>query len=173
MNIIFFGDAGDVTLRCIFFGQDIFAFLPREEGEQCRACNTYAYIQKIPYFRAFFDKDHLLSFSAQRKNIMFSGKNKYHLSRFYRKDHVQARISWKDHLSITPEENIIFPGIFRERSSFLLCRKNKIIFREKERSSFLIIQERSYSSAIFLERPSFQNIWKKNMVFRAVVCIAY
>ena len=89
MNIIFFSDAGDVTLRCIFLRQGIFAFLPKEGG-QCRACNAYAYIQKIPYFRAFFDKDHLLSFSAQRKNIIFSGKNKYHLSRYYTKDHVQA-----------------------------------------------------------------------------------
>ena len=36
-------------------------------------------------------------------------------------------------------------------------------FREKEISSFLIIQERSYSSAIFLEIPCFQNIWKKKI----------
>ena len=59
MNIIFFGDAGDVTLRCIFLGHlCIFA-----GGGQCHACNAFAYIQKI-YFHAFFDKDHLLSFSA-------------------------------------------------------------------------------------------------------------
>ena len=45
-------------------------------------------------------------------NIIFSGKNKYHLSSYYKKDHVQMQISWKDHLSRTLEENIIFAGIF-------------------------------------------------------------
>ena len=44
-------------------------------------------------------------------NIIFSGKNKYHLSSYYKKDHVQTQISWKDDLSRTLEENI-FPGIF-------------------------------------------------------------
>ena len=34
-------------------------------------------------------------------------------------------------------------------------------------SCFLIIQERSYSSAIFLQRQSFQNIWKKKIQFFA------
>ena len=38
-------------------------------------------------------------------------------------------------------------------------------FREKEISSFPIIQERSYSSARFLERPSCQDIWKKKIWF--------
>ena len=39
----------------------IFVFLP---GGQCHACNAYAHMQKISYFHAFFDKDHLLSFSV-------------------------------------------------------------------------------------------------------------
>ena len=33
-------------------------------------------------------------------------------------------------------------------------------FREKEMPYFLMIKERPYSSAIFLERPPFQNIWR-------------
>ena len=37
--------------------------------------------------------------------------------------------------------------------------------REKEIWSFSIIQERSYSSEIFLERPSFQDVWKKKIWF--------
>ena len=53
----------------VFF-RGIFIFLP---GGQCHARNAYAYIQKISYFHALFDKDHLLSFSIQRKNIIFSG----------------------------------------------------------------------------------------------------
>ena len=43
---------------------------------------------------------------------------------------------------------------------------SKRYFGEKEILSFLIIQERLYSSANFLERSSFRNIWKKStMVF--------
>ena len=38
-------------------------------------------------------------------------------------------------------------------------------FQKKEISFFLIIQERSDTSAIFSERPSFQNIWKKKIWF--------
>ena len=104
-------------LGVFFWGKGIFVSLP---GGQCRTCNAYAYIQKIPYFHAFFDKNHL-SFFAQRKIIIFSGKNKYHLSRYYKKDRVQARISWKDYLSRTPKVNIIFPGIFFEKDHLSFC----------------------------------------------------
>ena len=55
---------------------------------------------------------------------------------------------WKDHLFGTFEENIISPCIF---------------FREI--SSFPIIQERSYSSAILLGRPFFHGIWEKEIGF--------
>ena len=45
-----------------------------------------------------------------------------------------------------------------------------VYFREKEILSFPIIQESSYSSVIYLERPSFQDVRKKeNMIFRAVL----
>ena len=113
-----------------FRGKGVFVFLP---GDRCCACNAHAYIKKIPCFHAFFEKTHLLSFPAQRKSIIFSGKNKYHLSRYYKKDLGQAWISWKDHLSRTPEEIIfIFPNIFWERSSFLLFLRIRSYFREKE-----------------------------------------
>ena len=118
------------TLGVFFRDKGIFVFSP---VGQCHACNAYAYIQKIPYFQALFDKDHLLSFSAQRKTIIFSGEKKHHLSRYYKKDRVQVRISWKDHLFRTFEKNILFSSIFVfwERSSFLLYVKNKIIFLGK------------------------------------------
>ena len=71
----------------------------------------------------FFYKDHPLSFSAQRKNIIFSGKKKHHLCRYYKKNCVQVRISWKDHLFRTFEENIIFPGIFLRNIIFPFVSK--------------------------------------------------
>ena len=43
-------------------------------------------------------------------------------------------------------------------------------FRKKEISSFPIIQKRSYSSAIFLERLSFQDVWK-NKIWFSVQCM--
>ena len=52
----------------------------------------------------------------------------------------------KDHLHFPSVENISY-------------------FREKGMPSFLLIKERSYSSPIFLERSSFQNIWKKKISF--------
>ena len=45
-------------------------------------------------------------------------------------------------------------------------------FREKEILSFPIIKKRSNSSAIFLERPSFQDVWKKKILF-FVQCVLH
>ena len=47
----------------------------------------------------------------------------------------------------------------------LSCLGKNNMFSRKKRPSFQIIQERSYSSTIFLERPSFQDIWKKKIWF--------
>ena len=63
-----------------------------------------------------------------------------------------------------PEIFSIFPCIFWKRSSFTF-RLEKISFiREKEVPSFLMVQERSCSSAIFLERLSFQK-FEENINF--------
>ena len=43
---------------------------------------------------------------------------------------------WKDHLFRGPEENIIFPCIFKERSSFIFRLICKIIFSEKRNIIF-------------------------------------
>ena len=83
---------------------------------------THMYRNTI-FPRVFFYKDHPLSFSAQRKNIIFSGKKKYHLSRYYKKNRVQVLISWKDHRFRTFEENIIFLGIFLRKIIFPFVSK--------------------------------------------------
>ena len=68
-----------------------------------------------------------------------------------------------EHLYIYTE-NIMFPCIFWERSSFIFLLKEKYhIFWGKKVPSLQILQNRSYSSVSFLERPSFQNIWRKHI----------
>ena len=72
----------------------------------------------------------------------------------------------KDYLFGTSEANIIFPRFFFEKDHLSFSAQTiRSYFRGKEISSFLMIQEISYSSATFLERQSFQNIWKKKMWF--------
>ena len=156
-------------LDVFFRGKGIFVFLPGAGG-QYRACNVYAYLQKIPYFHAFFDKNLLLSFSAQKKNIIFSGKNKYYLSRYYKKDRVQARISWKDHLSRTPEESIIFRGIFLRKIIFRFVSKNKIIFSGKRNIIFPDNTRKIILQCDFFGKTMFsKHLEKENMVFRALL----
>ena len=69
-------------------------------------------------------------------------EKKYHLYVIYRKHHISMYFLRK----------IIFHFSSIEKKSY---------FREKKMPSSLMIQERSYSTAIFLERASFQNIWRK------------
>ena len=53
----------------------------------------------------------------------------------------------------------------KDHLSFSVKRRVRWYFREKEISFFPIMQERSYSSAIFLERPFFQDVRKKKIWF--------
>ena len=107
-----------------------------------------------------------LSFTFRpEKNIMFSGKKNTFFPDNTRKIVCRRDPSWKDHLFRKFEGNIIFPCIFEERPSFIFRLRCKIIFSRKEILSFPIMQERLYSSAIFLERPSFQDVWEKKIWF--------
>ena len=67
-------------------------------------------------------------------------KKKHHLYRIYRK-HIYLYFFW-------------------EKSSFTFRLEKISSFQEKEMPPFLMLQERSYFSMIFLERPFFQNIWR-------------
>ena len=58
-----------------------------------------------------------------------------------------------------------FLVFFWKGSSFIFRLRLRSYFRERETWSFPIIQERSYSNAIFLEKPSFQDVWKKKLWF--------
>ena len=166
MNIIYFGDAGDITLRCIFSGKGHLCFVTggRGGGEGNVVLVTPSHIyRKYHISTHFLDKNHLLSFSAQRKNIIFSGKINTIFPDITKKIVFRREFSGK---TIFPEhlkKIWYFQVFFWEKSSFFLCLRIRLYFREKEILSFLIIQERSYSSAIYLERPCFQNIWKKKI----------
>ena len=107
----------------------------------------------------------IIFYFPSKEKIYFWLK-KWHLSRLCTKDHIPMRSFWKDHLFRTFEENIIYPCIFLRNIIFhFLSKKQDHFFREKEISSFLILQERSYCKSIFLERPFFQNILKKKIWF--------
>ena len=122
-------------------------------------------MQKISYFHVYFEKDHL-SFSVQRKNIMFWGK-KYHLlsSDNTRKIIFQCNFFEKT-LFLKDLKKILYFHVFEERSSFMICLKNKIIFLEKRNIIFpnntrnIIIQCNFLGKTIFSGR-----LEKGNMVF--------
>ena len=119
MNIVFFSDAGDVTPRCIFSGQEHLSFSRRG---QCHACVAYTYIWKYHVSMRFLIKLIFFHFPSKEKKSYFPEKKKYHLSRYYKEDSVQVRISWKDNLFRTFEENI-FPGIFLRKIIFPFAPK--------------------------------------------------
>ena len=88
-------------------------------------------------FKCIFSGEDRLTFFWQKGNIIFVT-----IIHIYRKYQISMYFLRK----------IIFHFQSKEKISY---------FRVKQIPSFQIIQERSYSSAIFLERPSFQNIWRK------------
>ena len=67
-------------------------------------------------------------------------------------------------------KKIYFRVFFKKDHLSFSVQRARSYFGEKEISSFPIIQERSYSTAIFLERPSFQDVRKKKIWF-FVQCI--
>ena len=114
-------------------------------------------------FHVFPRKDRL-SLSAQWKKIMFLGKNTIFPDNT-RKIMCRCGPFWKDHLFRGTEENIIFPCIFKERSSFIFRLRCKIIFSGKGNIIFLDNTRKIMFRRNFLERPSFQGVRKKKIWF--------
>ena len=147
------------SLGVFFRDKGIFVFLLGEGG--CHACNAYVYIQKIPYFHAFYDKIiffHFLpkakiSYFLEKINIVFRHK-------------FPGKTIFPEHLKKISYFQFFF--FFLRKIIFHFVSKIRSYFREKEISSFLIIQE-IYSSAIFFGKTMFsKRLEKENMVFRAV-----
>ena len=113
----------------------------------------------------YFLRNIIFHFPSVKKVSYFREKES-HLSSWYKEDHIPVQFFWKDHLFGTFEEYIIFPCIFFKKDH-LSFSASRIIsyFRGKEISSFLMIQERSYSSAILWKDHLFRTFGKRNYGF--------
>ena len=94
----------------IFWGKKTPSFLIIQE----RSYSSAVFLErisfsKISYFHEFFEKDYLL-FSVYKIRSYFRGE-KYHLSWWYKKDHIQMQFLLKDHLF----------GAFRKWKCGFLC----------------------------------------------------
>ena len=136
----------------------IFAFLAEGQFHTRRK-------KKYQLYRTY--RKHHVSLYFLRKIIFHfpSAKNIYHI--FGKKMPSLGNIIFSEHL-----KNIsYFHVFFGETSSFIFRLKKNIIFWGKRNtvSSFLMIQEKSYSNAIFLGKIIFsEHLEKKYMIFRAV-----
>ena len=162
MNIIFFSDAGNATFKRIFSGRGHCFFCQKGNATFVTLMHIYRkyhismyFLIKIIFFHFPLRKNYHISRKKEIPYFQILQKIPCSGANFLGRPSFQN--IWKKHH--------ISKYCFWERSSFFLHLKNKIIFREKEISSSLIIQKRSYFSTIFLERPSLQNIWKKKTRF--------
>ena len=118
----------------------------------------------MSYFHVFLEKDYL-SFSIQRNNIIFSGLKNTIFPDNTRKITFQCDFFEKtiflEHLKKISYIHVFF----LEKSSFTSYLKNKIIFSGRRNIIFPNNTRKIYSSAIFLERRFFQNIWKNKICF--------
>ena len=105
-----------------------------------------------------------LSLSSRGKNIMFSGKNTIFPDNT-RKMLCQGGPFGKAIFSESLKKISYFRLFFERDHLSFSVQVARSYFQEKEILSFPIIQERSYSSGNFLERPSFQDVWKNKIWF--------
>ena len=106
-----------------------------------------------------------LSLSAQGKKVMFSGKKIPSFQIIQERSCAGAAPFGKTIFSEGLKKISYFRVFFKKDHLSFSVQRVRSYFREKEISSFPIIQERSYSTAIFLERPSFQDVRKKKIWF--------
>ena len=161
IGIIFFSDAGNAILRSIF------RKVSEEEFHICRKKKYHLYRTYRKHHISMYVLRKIIFHFPSWKNYhtVFSEK-KCHLCWWYKKDHIPVQFFWKDRLFRIFEEYISFPCVFFwERSSFFFGLKNKIKFLRKRNIIFAGDTRKIISSAVFLTRPYFQNIWKKKIWF--------
>ena len=142
-NIMLPDNTNKIIFQCNFFGKTIIS----------------EHLQKILYFHVFSWER--LSFIFRlllgKRNVIFPGNTK--------KTIFQCDFFWKTIFSKHLQKISYFHGFYQKMWFFIFRLKNKIIFSKKIMSSFLIIQERSYSSAMFWEDHHFRTFIKRKYDF--------
>ena len=164
MNIIFFGDVGDNTLRCIFSGHLCFF---SQEGNVTPPTPTHIYrkyhismrfLIKIIFFH--FPPKEKISYFLEKRNTIFPDITKKIM---FRREFLGKTI-FSEHL-----KKISYSQIFFEKEHVSFCVKNKIIFSGKRNIIFpdntrkIIFQCDFFGKTIFSK-----HLEKENMVIRAV-----
>ena len=132
MNIIFFDDAGDVTLRCIFFGVSL-CFC--QEGNVTHVTPTHIY-RKYHASRRFLIKTIFFHFPPKEKISYFLEKRNTIFPDITKKIMFRSEFFGKTIFSEHLKKISYFQVFFWERSSFLLCLKNNIVFSGKRNIIF-------------------------------------
>ena len=112
----------------------------------------------------YFQRKAALHFLLRKKRSCFRGKNTI-FPDSTRKIICRHGTFWKHHIFRRSDENIIFPCIFEERSSFIFRLTCKIIFSGKRDIIFPDNTRKIVFQRNFLERPSFQDVWKRKILF--------
>ena len=109
----------EVSPLSVFFRDKVIFVFSAEWWYRTR--NIYIYIYRKYHISMYFSIKITFHFPSKYK-LIFSGKRKYHLFRYYKKYLVQVRVFWKDHLLRRIEENI-FPRIFLRKIIFPFVSK--------------------------------------------------
>ena len=156
-----FGHAGDVTPRCIFSGQWHLFFQPAGHimlvtpTHIYRKCHiSMSFLIKIMFF--YFAHQDKISYFLEKRNTIFPDITK---KTMFRCEFLGKTII-SEHLKKISNFQVFS---FRERSSFLLCLRNKIIFLGK----WNIVFPDNTRKIIFQCNFS-KHLEKENTVFRAV-----
>ena len=117
------------------------------------------------YFHVFLEKDHL-SFSVYRRNIKFLAKGNAIFPDDTGKIILQRDFLEKNIFSEHVKKTSYFHAFFKERSSFIFCLKNKIIFWGKRNITFPDNMRKIIFLCNFLGKTIFsEHLEKENMVF--------
>ena len=119
MNIIFLGDAGEITRRCIFSGQGHLCFFC-QEGDVMLVTPTHTY-GKCHIFTRFLLKIISFHFPPKEKISNFVEKRNTIFPDITKKIMFSRQLT--DHLFRTFEENIVFPVIFFGKIIFSFVSK--------------------------------------------------
>ena len=126
----------------------------------CHVCNTRTCTQKISYFHVVPEKA-ATHFLPREKICFWEKLPSFHI--IQERSCIGAALFGKTIFSESLKKISYFRVFFWEWSTFIFRLRYKIIFSRKRNIPLPIMQERSYSSAFLLERPSFQDVWKKKI----------